>query len=367
MKKSNKSNSQREESCFSKIQNIVPFLEEELILLSSIAKPLGYSNISFLSRGKRGYVFLANYNKKKVCIKSKNPQSTVDTLLNEYNFLKRLKNHNLSPKPLENHNTFISMEFIEGLPFEEFLKNSNEKNSKTKIILIIWQLIDQMLLLDLLGINKQEMTHPTKHIIITQKKLGKNKKLYPVLIDFERARFSKNPRNLTQFISYLNSNKISTLLNQKDILINSQNILDQIKDYKKTIRNTNSLFNTQSVPSIYEDIIIKIKKNIWLNPSNFSEKVLTQTLLIPKGKVVSYAYIAKKLNTKAFRAIGVALSKNQFAPIVPCHRVVCSNGFIGGFNGSYKNMKIKEKLLKSEGIETFKLKDKNFIPEKYFF
>jgi methylated-DNA-[protein]-cysteine S-methyltransferase len=210
------------------------------------------------------------------------------------------------------------------------------------------------------------MTHPTKHIIIIQTSNDKNKEFHPILIDFERARFSKNPKNLTQFISYLNSKKVLSLLGKKDILVNSQNLLAQIKNYKKTIGKYNDFSQDLSNISSITNSTIELKKNIWLNPSTFSEKVLTETILIPKGKVTSYSHIAKKLNTKAFRAVGVALSKNQFAPVVPCHRVVCSNGFIGGFNGGYEDSKIKEKLLKSEGIEIFKSKDRSVVPKKYF-
>ena len=366
----------KQKAHFSKTLNTVPLLDKEIQKISLLAKPLGYSKLSFLSRGKRGYIFLADYNKKKVCIKSKNPNSKVNTLLNEYNFLKRLKDYNLCPLPIKNHQSFISMQFIEGLPFERFLETYIEKDLKTKIIHIIWQLIDQMLLLDLLGINKQEMTHPAKHILITQRNITqgnitqrnneKNKEFHPILIDFERARFSKNPKNLTQFISYLNSKKISSLLIKKDILINSQTLMIQVKKYKRIIKTDNNFSQGLSNISSLKEISIEIKKNIWLNPSNFSEKVLSKTILIPKGKVTSYGHIAKELNTKAFRAVGVVLSKNQFAPVVPCHRVVCSNGFIGGFNGGYEKSNIKEKLLKSEGIKIYKLKDKSVVPKRYF-
>lgn len=81
---------------------------------------------------------------------------------------------------------------------------------------------------------------------------------------------------------------------------------------------------------------------------SFSEQVWELTKKIPKGKVSTYRIIANKLNTKAYRAVGNALNKNPYAPKVPCHRIVCSNGNIGGFA---KGVKRKIQLLKKEGIE----------------
>ncbi|MCX6801673.1 MAG: MGMT family protein [Candidatus Diapherotrites archaeon] len=70
--------------------------------------------------------------------------------------------------------------------------------------------------------------------------------------------------------------------------------------------------------------------------------------LVQKGKVSTYGEIAKALGRpKAGRAVGNSLNKNPFAPIVPCHRIVKSDGSIGGFAGGPGK---KQKLLESEGI-----------------
>ena len=53
---------------------------------------------------------------------------------------------------------------------------------------------------------------------------------------------------------------------------------------------------------------------------------------VPKGKVITYAGLAREIGKpKAHRAVGNAMNKNPFAPKVPCHRVVKSNGELGGF------------------------------------
>jgi methylated-DNA-[protein]-cysteine S-methyltransferase len=81
---------------------------------------------------------------------------------------------------------------------------------------------------------------------------------------------------------------------------------------------------------------------------SFEQKVWAVTARIPRGKVATYAWVADQLNCKAYRAVGRALGRNPYAPEVPCHRVVGSNGSLTGFAGG---LPAKRKLLISEGIE----------------
>jgi O-6-methylguanine DNA methyltransferase len=86
---------------------------------------------------------------------------------------------------------------------------------------------------------------------------------------------------------------------------------------------------------------------------NFEERVWKLMEMIPRGKVTTYGQIARKLNTKAYRAVGNACRKNPYAPRVPCHRVVRSDGTIGGFGGrtSGKTVEKKRLLLREEDVE----------------
>lgn len=93
-----------------------------------------------------------------------------------------------------------------------------------------------------------------------------------------------------------------------------------------------------------------------------SNKVLELVKQIPKGKISTYKIISHRLNSKAYRAIGQILKKNPFAPKVPCHRVIKSDGFVGQYS---KGINAKIKLLKSEGIYINKYKKINL--KKYLF
>jgi methylated-DNA-[protein]-cysteine S-methyltransferase len=94
----------------------------------------------------------------------------------------------------------------------------------------------------------------------------------------------------------------------------------------------------------------------------FSDKVYKLCKQIPSGKISTYREIGKKLNSKAFRAIGQALKRNPAPIITPCHRVVRTNGDIGGFSGETSGPKIQKKisLLEKEGVQVKDDKIVNF-------
>lgn len=78
----------------------------------------------------------------------------------------------------------------------------------------------------------------------------------------------------------------------------------------------------------------------------FSQKVYEVVARIPRGKVRTYAEVAKLAGSqRAFRAVGNILNKNR-NPKVPCHRVIRSDGKVGGFAWGEKE---KIKKLRSEG------------------
>jgi O-6-methylguanine DNA methyltransferase len=80
--------------------------------------------------------------------------------------------------------------------------------------------------------------------------------------------------------------------------------------------------------------------------STFTSKVYSIVRTIPKGKVMTYAQVAKAIgHPGASRAVGTVLSKN-WDPKIPCHRVICSDGSMGGYN---RGLDRKLAILKKEG------------------
>jgi len=87
--------------------------------------------------------------------------------------------------------------------------------------------------------------------------------------------------------------------------------------------------------------------------NDFKQRVYKIVKNIPKGKVMTYKQIGEKMNSKAYQAIGQALKNNPDPKNIPCHRVIKSNGEIGGYFGHIDDdlSKKKEKLLRDEGIK----------------
>ena len=95
----------------------------------------------------------------------------------------------------------------------------------------------------------------------------------------------------------------------------------------------------------------------FMKGTKFQIKVWNYLKLIPKGSVKTYKQVAIAINRpKSARAVANACAKNPYAPKIPCHRVIRSDGGLGGYSGS-GGIKTKKKLLKNEG----------FLPKKPLF
>lgn len=119
---------------------------------------------------------------------------------------------------------------------------------------------------------------------------------------------------------------------------------DNLEIFKQTKNWLNEYFNKQ-IPRTN----IKIK----LQGSKFSKEVWEILKTIPYGKVITYKdiaeIIASKRNIKRMscQAVGNAVGRNPTSIIIPCHRVIGSNGTLTGYNGG---IDMKEKLLEIENI-----------------
>ncbi len=82
----------------------------------------------------------------------------------------------------------------------------------------------------------------------------------------------------------------------------------------------------------------------------FQDRVYEITKKIPQGKVATYGQIAALAGSpKAVRAVGMCMKTNPNAPIVPCHRVVASNGSLTGYSAG-EGISTKKVMLESEGV-----------------
>ncbi len=195
------------------------------ITKSDILKKLTKNRLTdmmYMAKGKRGHVYSAIYDKKKVAVKIKNPKSTAIARIEiESQALEKAGKLKIGPKLYKKDKDFIIMEYIEGEQILDRLK----KLKKQDIIMILKDIIKQCKVLDDNNLQKEEMHHPVKHIIITKA----NK---PVMIDFERLSYTEKPHNITQLIQFLTSRNMIEILKEKNMSLKRDELTALAKRYK---------------------------------------------------------------------------------------------------------------------------------------
>lgn len=135
----------------------------------------------------------------------------------------------------------------------------------------------------------------------------------------------------------------------------NRGILDEVQRFKK---RTNSIIYsgiTDPIRSIEKEIMQYIQGTlidkvfqtpIYIYGTDFQKNVWNQLVQIPYGETVSYGEIAKRINQPtSYRAVANANGANLLSIVIPCHRVINSNGDIGGYGGGISR---KEWLLRHE-------------------
>ncbi len=92
----------------------------------------------------------------------------------------------------------------------------------------------------------------------------------------------------------------------------------------------------------------RIKHGRLVEGMTFSQRALALAARVPAGRVTTYRDIANALGSKGYRAVGMAMHRNPYAPEVPCHRVVGSDGRLTGFAAGVRR---KRRMLAAEGVK----------------
>ena len=144
--------------------------------------------MEFLAKGKRSHVFRDGDIVVKV---EREDSKAVNRILNEAFWLKMLNKKGIGPKFLKLEGNKVYMEFIEGEKILDYAK----KASKKELNKVLVELLEQCRILDKMQVNKLEMNHPMKHVLVRKNKV--------VMIDFERCKRTENPKNVTQVCQFL--------------------------------------------------------------------------------------------------------------------------------------------------------------------
>ena len=177
-------------------------------------------NKSFLDRGKRGLTYIGLYHGEQVLVKEHNPASDANTIANEAMMLQRLNKVGVGPRFIAYQDNQLVREFVDGVRIEEFI----EQGEAAAIKAVLREVFLQCERMDIAGINKFEMTHPYKHILITRDQRV-------VMIDFERCRFSQKPKNVTQVCQYVA--RLQPLLASKGVMFDTELVKRLGQEYKQ--------------------------------------------------------------------------------------------------------------------------------------
>ena len=124
-----------------------------------------------------------------------------------------------------------------------------------------------------------------------------------------------------------------------------------LAEWKKAWPKTEFQHDPKAIAPQIKKITMGGALNLRVIGTEFQCEIWKNLLRIPMGEVITYAELARRSKRpKAVRAAGTACGANPICILVPCHRVLASNGGLGGFGGG---LPTKKKLLKAEGFQQF--------------
>ncbi len=209
-------------------ETILVYIAEKNDLTRSL-EANGIERIRRLTRGKRGEIFTGRMGSKKIAVKKQREDiEAAGRIKNEARWLKVLNRKGIGPNFLFTEDEYFVYEFVEGDFLPDFLKKTK---GKRKIKNVLKDVFRQCFKLDKMGVNKEEMHNPFKHVIVNNEK--------SVLIDFERTHATEKPKNVTQFCQYVSSKKVLKILEDKNFKYNRIQIISFAKRYKKNMNEKN--------------------------------------------------------------------------------------------------------------------------------
>ena len=146
-------------------------------------------------------------------------------------------------------------------------------------------------------------------------------------------------------MEYIKINKFE-ISNYKDA--KERSILNQLENAINDYLTGTNIDLFEEMKSI--DVLLDLKNKF---KTDFSFSVINSLIKIRPGETTTYSDLAKKVNSKAFRAVGSVLRNNPLPLIIPCHRVIKKDGKIGGFMGEMDEdwqINLKRSLLRIEGF-----------------
>ncbi|MCW4016360.1 MAG: serine/threonine protein kinase [Candidatus Bathyarchaeota archaeon] len=197
--------------------------------------------VPVLGKGCVGIVVIAYTKTGKAALKIRRIDADRKEMFHEAQMLKKANTINIGPKLLETSENFLLMQLIEGKHFPEWLKTLENQETKTRLHLVLKNVLEQCYRLDKAGIDHGELNKAPKHIIIDDNDV-------PYLIDFETTSINRRISNVTSICQYFFlGNKIANTVKDKLGKINEKELINALRSYKQKTTKEN-----------FENIIKKI-------------------------------------------------------------------------------------------------------------
>ncbi len=196
----------------------------------------GVEDIAYFTHGKRGNILTGMIDKNKfvkthietkrekikVGIKIKREESKAENRIsNETTWLEKLNKQHIGPQLLFSGDSYFAYQFVDGRFILDWVQDATKGDIKG----VLRDLLQQCHTMDKMGVNKEEMHHPMKHIVI-------NSWNQPVLLDFERCYTTEKPHNVTQFVEFIC--RLQKELVKKGFSYSVEGLRELAKEYKET-------------------------------------------------------------------------------------------------------------------------------------
>jgi putative serine/threonine protein kinase len=184
-------------------------------------------DVPVLGKGCVGIVVVAYTNSGRAALKIRRVDADRKGMFHEGEMLKIANNIDVGPKLLETNENFLLMELIDGTHLPEWLESLEEKESQSRVRLVLKDVLEQCHRLDTAGVDHGELSNAPKHILV-------NANDRPFLVDFETASINRRVSNVTSVCQYLFlRSKIAAQVKEKLGEVNEKQLINKLRAYKR--------------------------------------------------------------------------------------------------------------------------------------
>jgi putative serine/threonine protein kinase len=184
-------------------------------------------DVPVLGKGCVGIVVVAYTNSGRAALKIRRVDADRKGMSHEGEMLKLANSIDVGPKLLEISENFLLMELIDGTHFPEWLESLEEKESQSRVRLVLKDVLEQCHRLDAAGLDHGELSNAPKHILVDSNDR-------PFLVDFETASINRRVSNVTSVCQYLFlGSQIATKVKEKLREVDEKQLIERLRAYKR--------------------------------------------------------------------------------------------------------------------------------------